>query len=127
MRQLLQKLPFSTALGPGGEHDAGQSLPIDSPVRPKDCLSPSPPRRRLDLRQPQHLMCRTIGIQHRRPQPGKLAGHGALSARHAAQDAEDFHCISAQFGPALDVDFQGNVQRKAATISSVTSWAKSGS
>ena len=90
MSQLLQIFPFSLAFRPRGEHYAGQSLPVEQPLRSKT-VSPHRRRTAASTWAAQVPASRLIRIEHAVAELCKLPGYLALATRHSARNSDDSH------------------------------------
>ena len=122
--RLFQVFSFSGSLGPGA-NTISASRPRS--IRPSGAEDPrlpnalGPPPRPPAARK--HLVSRSIGVEHARPQRGQLPRHQALAAGHAAQSRSPACIVHAighhrrpstlRIGPVrtrLHVDLQRNVE-----------------
>jgi hypothetical protein len=91
MCQFLKEFQFSSTLVALGEDDRSQPLALDFTgvvsIGRKDASTPAIARGFFDVRQPEHVMARTVGIKDDGAELLKLPRDQAFSGRHATKEA----------------------------------------
>jgi hypothetical protein len=93
--QFLEEFKLSPALVAVGKDDRCQPLAVDFtrvfPICRKDASTPAIAGNFLDLRQPEHIMARTVGIENDGAKLLQFFRDKCFSRRNAAKEAQSFH------------------------------------